>query len=84
MQRDPVTQAQLVGDSLGDIRHKILELAWFHQLPFAQICMEVHRSNMSKLTQDKKVIRYPNGKVGKSDLFSPPDIAGILTFNGLL
>jgi predicted HAD superfamily Cof-like phosphohydrolase len=39
---------------------------------------EVHRSNMSKLDKDGKVIRREDGKVLKSDLYTPPDMNKVL------
>ena len=39
---------------------------------------EVHRSNMSKLDQDGQPIYRADGKVLKSELYVPPDLAPIL------
>lgn len=39
---------------------------------------EVHRSNMSKLDADGKPIIGPSGRVEKSELYSPPDLAQVL------
>lgn len=39
---------------------------------------EVQRSNMSKLTKDGQVLRREDGKILKSDQFSPPDLYGII------
>lgn len=39
---------------------------------------EVHRSNMSKLDADGKPVIGPSGRVMKSDLYSPPDLARLL------
>jgi len=40
---------------------------------------EVHRSNMTKLDADGRVIYREDGKVLKSDRYTPPDIAGVLS-----
>ena len=42
------------------------------------IFAEVHRSNMSKLGEDGRPIRRPDGKVLKGPNFSPPAISDIL------
>jgi predicted HAD superfamily Cof-like phosphohydrolase len=39
---------------------------------------EVHRSNMSKLDANGQVIYRADGKVLKSDRWSPPDLGSIL------
>ena len=39
---------------------------------------ELHRSNMSKLDQDCQPIYRADGKVLKSELYVPPDLAPIL------
>lgn len=39
---------------------------------------EVHRSNMSKLDKTNKPVMRADGKVMKSDLYSPPDLRKIL------
>jgi len=39
---------------------------------------EVHRSNMSKLDENGKPIIAPDGKVMKSKLFTPPNLAQFL------
>lgn len=49
-----------------------------HQIPIIEVFNEVHRSNMSKLTADGKVLLREDGKVLKSDQFSEPDIRGVL------
>lgn len=39
---------------------------------------EVHKSNMSKLTAEGKVLRHPNGKIAKSENFVKPDLNEVL------
>lgn len=39
---------------------------------------EVQRSNMSKLTKDGHVLRREDGKILKSDQFSPPNLQKVL------
>lgn len=43
-----------------------------------QLFDEVHRSNMSKLDEFGKPVMREDGKVLKSNLFSPPDFSSIL------
>ncbi|HLL68977.1 MAG TPA: hypothetical protein VK453_25180 [Micromonosporaceae bacterium] len=47
-------------------------------IPLDAVLAEVHRSNMSKLDADGQPVYRADGKVMKSDLYSPPDIAGVL------
>ncbi len=53
-------------------------LAYGLQDRFEDIFDEVHRSNMSKLGKDGKVILRDDGKVLKSGQYSPADISMIL------
>lgn len=46
-----------------------------------QVFDEVHRSNMSKLTKEGKVLLRHDGKILKSDQYSPPDIWRIVSEN---
>jgi predicted HAD superfamily Cof-like phosphohydrolase len=39
---------------------------------------EVHKSNMTKLDSNGEVIRHPNGKVAKSELYQEPDLKQII------
>lgn len=43
-----------------------------------KVFAEVHRSNMSKLDKDGNVVRREDGKVIKSDQYSPADIEKVL------
>ena len=45
---------------------------------FGEVFDEVHRSNMSKLTKDGKVLRREDGKVLKSDQYSKADLTNII------
>lgn len=55
-----------------------LERAYELEIPIIAVFNEVHRSNMSKLTAEGTVLYREDGKVLKSDLYSPPDIRGVL------
>jgi predicted HAD superfamily Cof-like phosphohydrolase len=39
---------------------------------------EIHRSNMTKLTEDGKVLRREDGKIIKSDRYQSPNLAPIV------
>ena len=43
---------------------------------------EVHRSNMSKTDKDKQPVFREDGKIIKSELYSPPDLESILVSHG--
>lgn len=45
-----------------------------------KIFTEVHRSNMSKLDKDGKVLRRDDGKVLKSDLYTPANLKTVQDF----
>lgn len=67
-----------VADSLTDIEYINNGTAAVFGIPLDSTFQEVHRSNMSKLDADGKPIFREDGKVAKSDLYSPPDLTFIL------
>lgn len=67
-----------VADALADLVYVCYGAALAYGIDLDAVLAEVHRSNMSKLGADGKPILRGDGKVLKSDLFSPPDIAGVL------
>lgn len=69
-----------VADALTDMLYVLLGTYVSHGLQdvAVQLFDEVHRSNMSKLNADGRPVVREDGKVLKSDRFSPPDLAGIL------
>lgn len=83
--RTACTEGNLEGiyDSLLDQLYVLLGTFNVHGLhnTLAQGFEEVHRSNMSKLDKDGKVIYREDGKILKSDLFSPPDLKKILSLS---
>ncbi|HKR50909.1 MAG TPA: hypothetical protein VJT72_15260 [Pseudonocardiaceae bacterium] len=75
------TQAHdLVGiaDALADIIYVVYGTALTYGIDLDSVLCEVHRSNMSKLDRDGKPILRSDGKVLKSELYSPPNIAAVL------
>lgn len=69
-----------VADALTDLQYvvfgSVLEFGLHHK--FAELFAEVQRSNMSKLDKDGQPIYREDGKVLKSDLFTPPDLKTII------
>ena len=59
-----------VADAITDLLYVIAQQGTVLGLPIDALLREVHRSNMSKLGEDGKVLKGPN--------FSEPDIAGVL------
>lgn len=75
------TQARdLVGiaDALADITYVVYGTALTYGIDLDSVLSEVHRSNMSKLDCNDKPIVRADGKVMKSERYSPPDVAAIL------
>jgi predicted HAD superfamily Cof-like phosphohydrolase len=73
-------QGDLIGiaDALADIVYVVYGTALTYGIDLDAVLREVHRSNMSKLDSDGKPVLRPDGKVLKSDRYSPPDIASVL------
>lgn len=69
-----------VADALGDMLYILCGTILKHGLQhkIGEVFMEIQRSNMSKLDADGKPVLRDDGKVLKSELYTPPDIAAIL------
>lgn len=69
-----------VADALSDLMYVVLGTYVSHGLQDVAEALfaEVHRSNLSKLDEDGRVIYRDDGKVLKSALWRPPDLARIL------
>ena len=59
---------------LADLLYVTYGTAVTFGLPLEEVFAEVHKSNMSKLTADGKVIRREDGKILKSDQYKEPDL----------
>jgi predicted HAD superfamily Cof-like phosphohydrolase len=57
---------------------EIFGIARQSHIPINAVFAEVYRSNMSKLDEHGKPVLRADGKILKSTLYSPPDIASIL------
>jgi predicted HAD superfamily Cof-like phosphohydrolase len=67
-----------IADALADLIYVVFGAALAHGIPIEEVFYEVHESNMSKLTNDGKVLRREDGKILKSDQYRPPDVARVL------
>lgn len=69
-----------VADALSDLLYVVLGTYVSHGLQDAAEALfdEVHRSNMSKLDENGQVIYRADGKVLKSNRWSPPDLRSVL------
>lgn len=74
---------ELVGDlaggdsseeTVGKLIYCLFGYADYMSWDLMEAYRRVHKSNMSKLTADGKVLRREDGKVLKSDLYTPPDL----------
>ncbi len=69
-----------IADALGDKLYILLGTIITHGLQdqIENIFKEIHRSNMSKLDAAGKPVVRNDGKILKSDLYSPPNFSGII------
>jgi len=71
-----------IADALTDIEYINNGTAAVFGIPMDETFQEVHRSNMSKLDKDKQPVFREDGKIIKSELYSPPDLESILVSHG--
>jgi predicted HAD superfamily Cof-like phosphohydrolase len=67
-----------IADALADIAYVVYGTALTYGIDLDAVLREVHRSNMSKLNLDGKPLIREDGKVLKSESYSPPEISAIL------
>lgn len=67
-----------VADALTDLLYVVYGAGHAFGLDLDKCFTEVHRSNMSKLDANGKVVRREDGKVLKSDQYTPPDLYSVL------
>lgn len=67
-----------IADACADLKWVIEGLENTLNLPAQEIWNEVARSNLSKISENGKVLKREDGKVIKPSTFSPPNIKKIL------
>jgi predicted HAD superfamily Cof-like phosphohydrolase len=78
---DAAKKGDLIGiaDALADIVYVAYGTALTYGIDLDSVLQEVHRSNMSKLDADGRPLIRDDGKVLKSERYSPPDIKAVLS-----
>jgi predicted HAD superfamily Cof-like phosphohydrolase len=71
---------EAIADALSDLLYVMLGTYLTHGLQevAGELFAAVHRSNMSKLDAEGKPLYRSDGKILKSERFSPPDLAAII------
>jgi predicted HAD superfamily Cof-like phosphohydrolase len=67
-----------IADALADITYVVYGTALTYGIDLDSVLSEVHRSNMSKLDRNGKPIIRADGKVLKSECYSPPNVVAVL------
>jgi predicted HAD superfamily Cof-like phosphohydrolase len=77
---DAITDRNLVevADALADLVYVAYGAAVAYGIDLDAVLAEVHRSNLTKLDADGRPIVRADGKMLKSELYEPPDVAGVL------
>jgi predicted HAD superfamily Cof-like phosphohydrolase len=65
-------------DAVADLLYVVYGTADEAGIDVDAVFAEVHRSNMSKVGADGKVLRREDGKILKPDTYSPPDVESVL------
>lgn len=68
-----------IADALADITYVVFGTAVTYGIDLDAVVREVHRSNMSKLDSLGRPILRPDGKVLKSEEYTPPDVDAVIT-----
>lgn len=75
---DPLGAYQAVAKELADVLYVTYGAADALGIDLPTVFVEVHRSNMSKLDADGRVLRRADGKVLKGAGYRPPDLDGLV------
>lgn len=73
-----------VEQKLNNILNVVSEISCKYGIPLQKIFNEIHRSNMSKLDKNGNPIYRADGKVLKSELYSPPNLSQVIAEDWLL
>lgn len=73
-----------IADALADIVYVAYGTALTYGIDLDLVLSEVHRANMSKLESSGRPLKRDDGKVVKSDQYSPPDVAAALKLQSSL
>jgi predicted HAD superfamily Cof-like phosphohydrolase len=68
-----------VADALTDLLYVIYGAGHAFGIDIDECFQEVHKSNMSKLGENGRVIKREDGKVLKPDTYFPPDLKSVLS-----
>ena len=63
-----------IADACADLKWVIEGLEITLGIPAQEVWFEVGRSNLSKISDNGKILKREDGKVLKPDTYSPPDI----------
>ena len=67
-----------IADALADVVYIAYGTAITYGIDLDNVLSEVHRANMSKLDDSGKPIKRADGKVLKSERYTPPDVQAML------
>jgi predicted HAD superfamily Cof-like phosphohydrolase len=67
-----------IADALADVVYVAYGTAVTYGIDLDLVLSEVHRANMSKLDDNGKPIKRADGKVLKSERYTPPDVKAVL------
>ncbi len=67
-----------IADALTDLLYVIYGTGHAFGIDLDECFLEVHRSNMSKLGPDGRVLRREDGKILKPEGYFPPDLEAVL------
>lgn len=67
-----------IADALGDLLYVVYGTAVSCGIDMEPIFNEIHRSNMTKVPADGKIVYREDGKVIKPDTYDPPRLESIL------
>ncbi|MER6563069.1 MazG nucleotide pyrophosphohydrolase domain-containing protein [Streptomyces sp. NPDC001027] len=78
-----------VGGPLDRLAHELADVVYVaygtalvHGIDLDAVLAEVHRSNMTKLGPDGRIVRRADGKVLKGEHYEAPDVSAVLRRQG--